>query len=336
MIKREKYIDSLKYFSVFLVELIHFFSFFDHPLTEFWRDFPYNLFLFGLGGKLGVSIFAVITGYFAYRSGQKRDPLDYIGKRYIYFAITDFFISSIYYFVNINSVRIENNFFLVIGQSLILGDLVAGEFWFARAFFLGSILCFFLGKYRVKFPYLIMIALILVSLDMKYTATYIANCVLGCVVDELFDKDYKILDNTLFQVVLFILVYILVKRDSSNLSYFVWGICGVMLMILAKYNKMFNKLCNTTVLSYFGQKTMAILMIHIPCLYLIDYVLGTKENDTGLFFTGIIWLVVVNMLAIPLNRVLDFAVKQAYKFYGYLYTKLTGLFKNKIIGDDND
>lgn len=328
VVGRERYIDSLKYFSILLVMLIHFFSFFDHPLPEFWSNYPYNLFLFGLGGKLGVSIFAVITGYFACRSGKKRDPFDYIIKRYIYFVIADFFISSIYYFTNIHGVRTENNFFLVIGQSLMLGELVAGEFWFARAFFMGSILCLFLGKFNVRIPILIVIVLALVSLDMEYTATYVANCVLGCIVNELFEKDYKILSNKAFQLVLFVLVYVLVKRNNSNISYFIWGLCGLFLMILAKYNTIFNRLCDSSVLSYFGRKTMTILMIHIPCLYLVDSILKAKENNVSLLLVGIIWFVIVHAMAIPLDFLLNQIVKLVYTIYGSVYTKITEMFSN--------
>ena len=293
----------MKYLSILLVIIYHFFTYIGHPLFGFWKQFPYNLFLYGLNGKLSVSFFAVMAGFFAYRLGKRKCFLNYSLRRYAYFVICGFAVNTIYYALNIFNIRTENNFNLVIGQSILLDKLIFPEFWFARAFVVGSILSFIVGKSKINALYLFPVIVILVMFDDPFFLTYVGNCLFGAILGRLLEMDLDLFRNKWFQLFEVLFIYIFIKRDSTNVTYFIQGIIAIAAVLLIKYNERLFYLFDKENLAYYGRKTMSILMVHQICLFYTD---SLFESRVSMF---IVWIVMVHLLAIPLDYVINYIVK---------------------------
>ncbi len=324
MKKRENCFDSLKYFCILLVMNAHFLLFFYRPIKDFWKDFPYNLFLYGLDGKLGVSIFAVITGYFAYLSGKKkRSFFRYLIRRYSYFLICALLINSILYFLNIRGVRSENSFGLVVGQSILLDRLIFETYWFVRPFLFGSLLAFLFGRYDVGIPIIVVLIPILVCFNDPFFLTYAADCLLGCVLSYLLDLKTDLYRNRWFQFVIVIGIYVFVKRDSSNLTYLIQGLIGVALILLIRNNDFLYHLSENRFTAFFGRMTMPLVLSHMLCLYLFEiYLYSLKEH---LFLVFLIWFALSHLTAIMFDAVINYIVKSVNSVIDGLLDRFDGL-----------
>ncbi|MBR4470671.1 MAG: acyltransferase family protein [Erysipelotrichaceae bacterium] len=310
MKKRENCFDTLKYICILLVMNSHFFLFFYRPLKDFWKEFPYKLFLYGLDGKLGVSIFAVITGYFSFISGKKKGSfIRYALKRYSFFLICSLIINTLLYIMNTEGVRTENSFGIVIGQSVLLDRLIFGTFWFIRPFFVGSLLCFLCGKYDINSLIIIVLMPLMVYINSPFFLTYIANCLLGCILYRLLDLNLDIYRNKWIQLLAAVAIYIFVKRDGYNLTYFIQGLIGVVLIMLIRNNEKMYQLSENKFTAYFGKKTMSLLMSHMLCVYLFNFYAPSLRNNPFLLF--LIWLILSHLLAIILDIVINYIVKLA-------------------------
>lgn len=176
-------LDLLKFFSISLVFLSHFFY--------FYKDTFYNVGLYAnimkiINGKFGVSVLAIISGYLSYKKGisKKESIIVYTLKRYVYFVICDFIICSIYYFVNYKGCREIMSFGFVIGESLKLSDNIFSTYWFAVPFFVGNIFAFMIGKYDISLYETIIICFVFIYLKQ----TFLATCILGTLINSINKK----------------------------------------------------------------------------------------------------------------------------------------------------
>lgn len=328
MKQREKMYDAIKYLAIFLVMIDHFLFDAGYSLKNYWHVYPYNLFLYGVGGKLGVGIFAVISGYFAYKAGRKQPFMLYVLKRYFYFVICGFIANCFYYALNYTDIRNSASFGLVIGQAVFLDCLIFTTFWFARSFFAGSIFAFILGKYKIRQPETIFLIIVLVYLADDYTAIYIADCLLGCALYNVLEKDYDLLKKQIVHLLIFIAIFFLMKRDSDDMAYFIWGICGFLLILLVKYNKIFHKIFDNRFMAFYGQRTMALLILHNPFTYYIGLVI-TGRTGFGLLLYFAAWFAAVHLVAIPLNLLINYIIKTVNNVLDQVYEKAGNILKRE-------
>jgi len=319
---RNKTFDSLKYYAIFLVIIGHFFNYCGVAAPDWVNVFPLSFLLREFSGRTGVLMFGVIMGYFAFRSGKKKEFIPYVLKRYLYFVLWGFVINSLYYLFNIDGIRTDSNFNLVIGQSVLLGKLIFPAYWFVLPFFEGSILSFIAGKLKLKAVWILAVALAILFLKQEY----IAVVVLGALLDEILEKHPPYFEKAGVQLLLGVGSLFLLFQEEQRFSYFLRGIGCLMIVVLFVYNSFLHKAGDLSITSYFGKITMAILALHMLCMNVIDGMLDSNHIILPYLLVMAIWFVIVHLLAIPL----DVLVGRAYAFLCGIFDSLYGSVKLKL------
>lgn len=281
---RIKKLDVLKFISILIICSSHF-------IYEKRIELPHVINI--INGKFGVSLLFVISGFLSYKSKEKNIS-SYLIRRYIYFLVCAFFINSVYYIFNINNSQEIMTYGYVIGQSLILGDDIFPTFWFAKDMLLANLICYIIGKYKIKYENII-ILLIFIFINKPF----ISICIMGTLVEDFVEKNRiinKYIRSILFLLTILITVCVLLLFNESNYMYVIYGILSLLLVSFSFINNSF--LFNNNVLSYFGKKTMAIMLIH-PLIIEISI-----KNDFSFF----IFIVLVLTVSILIDKLLNYVI----------------------------
>ena len=96
--KRENWIDSCRFFAIFVIMATHFLATFRPEALALWETMPSSLLLGGLTGKMSVAFFFVVLGYFASapRAFDTRAFAVYTLRRYGQFAFFVFAVTLCY------------------------------------------------------------------------------------------------------------------------------------------------------------------------------------------------------------------------------------------------
>ncbi len=78
---RNRWIDTLRFFSIFVVITTHFLSSFFPEYSKYWHQGISYWFLYGVSGKLAVIMFCVILGFLCARKSIERKRDGYLFKR---------------------------------------------------------------------------------------------------------------------------------------------------------------------------------------------------------------------------------------------------------------
>ena len=330
--KRNLSLDTLKYIAILLVITSHFIDRYNRDLFLYYKKFPYSLILHGLSGKMGVAIFGVISGMLAYKSGKKGRPfLRYAVKRYVFFAICCFVVDTIYYFMNVDGILYTSNFGLVIGQSILLGKLIYPTFWFIRPFFIGSLLSFAAGKLKLDFPWLLILSLILLCFEQPWLGVMLV----GCACQSILEKEYPIFKNRLVKILIAVFIFVMIKRDSSDITYYIEGICSMCLVILISNSSHLSKLTSWNVSAYLGKITMSLLIDHYVCMYIIDDLFGHETivaSPIRILLIFVLWFIVIHAIAIVLNYVIQKLVSFANRLIDAVFDLTDDKFASLITG----
>ena len=322
---RNKTFDSLKYYAIFLVIIGHFFNYRGVAAPDWVNVFPLSFLLREFSGRTGVLMFGVIMGYFAFRSGKKKEFIPYVLKRYLYFVLWGFVINGLYYLFNIDGIRTDSNFNLVIGQSVLLGKLIFPAYWFVLPFFEGSILSFIAGKLKLKAVWILAVALAILFLKQEY----IAVVVLGALLDEILEKHPPYFEKAGVQLLLCIVSLLLLFQRGHYFSLFFQGIGCAVIVVLFMYNKLLHKAGENGFTCYFGKLTMAILILHLVCMNVIDGMLDMYHIDLPYFLIMALWLVSVHLLSVPLDALIGKIYESLCGFFDSLYGSVTKKINRK-------
>ena len=312
--ERIRYIDTLKLLAIFVVFATHFINRFNDSYFELWHKAPTSWMLNGVTGKLGVAVFAVILGYFAYKS-REQNVAKYILKRYIYFVLCAFFINIIY--MAFGELGLFDDRFTVkevIFNSLTLGAGIFRTFWCIRPFFIASLISKLNGKAQAG-PLVIAVEMLII---FQLTGdVWVPICLMGNMAAVLMSSDrfMSLFKYIWVRCAVYLAVFFLVKRPESNTAYVIDGICAVLLILTLKESHHIRKVLNWEPLASQGKNTMAMYLIHVVIYRLAGMAAGLNENSPALMFVAIMiasWAIIV-ALSYPLTRLLDKATNLCMK-----------------------
>lgn len=214
---RNSSIELLRIIAMVMIVFHHFaihggfsFSSTDISINHFW----YNFIL--MGGKLGVDIFVLISGYFLVKDGRVEFNLKHIFKfigQVLFYSLIAFLIFAILGNVSFNLDIIKKTFF----------PIIYGKWWFASVYFILYLLHPFINKILVnlnKNEYKILIGILLVCFSIIPTVfgtTFQGNnliwfvclyCVAGYIKLHGFSEKISTKQYFLLAITLIILTYL--------------------------------------------------------------------------------------------------------------------------------
>lgn len=264
MKKRFDYMDGLKFFAALWIFAVHFISSDVPSLLGLWSGFL----LRGVSGKLAVAILAVILGYLAYDKGTKSDKLgEIILKRYVQFVVMGIIINIFGAANKGYNFTQPMTYISIVATSLTLGKQLASIFWCMQAFFFASVISYIAGKYKMsEFPIILLIGTFYLTGNVWVSVCLMGNLLCRFTNFEAFPKREKILSNPLTQIILFVIAFFAIKRSESDLTYFIDGICCMLILFIFAANKTLRKIFGCKVLAYLGKQSMGIFLLH-PFIY---------------------------------------------------------------------
>ena len=291
--KRDHFFDFIKAFAIFLVLNDHFVGYF---AEQYHQTVPF-LQLFGIFyGKFGVSLFAIISGYFAYLSGKKgTDAYAYVVKRYLFFFFSCLITNVLYYLFNVNDVRSASSVGMIVGETITLGDYFCPSFWFIRDFFLGCIISFKMGRADTKLADSLIIAFI----AYVYGFTFIASVITGTILYHILTKGNGFLTRSSIKIgLLIIFAYSAFYRiENTAIRYTSNAIRALAFILFIYKNRLISFLSDRRITAILGSKTLAILTAHF---LMIHCFLGL-DLSVPLFVKYILWFIASVIISVPID-----------------------------------
>lgn len=312
---RNRVYDSLKWYAAFLIFTTHFLSeYAPGALHGLWDELPSRIILYGVTGKFAAALFGVILGYFAYRSGRDRanqSIANYAAKRYIYFFVCGLFIDLVYTIYNgINDGFSAFSFVYALKEALFINSNIYETFWCMKDFLVASVLCFVMGRAKSD---LRANAIIVILLCISHP--WVGICMMGTMIDDLLEHS-QFLKKPCCQAVMFIAIFILIKRKESTTAYIIQGIVSLILILLANTNALVNKILNNKLTAAGGQFCMAIFLIHrIVYTILSGPLYSAFDSLNRNFATLLIWIIdtiVIMGLSYYVNKMLNYTSNKLF------------------------
>lgn len=311
---RIRYLDTLKLLAIFIVFVTHFINRFNDSYFSLWHEAPTSWVLNGVTGKMGVAVFAVILGYFAYKS-KEPSIARYTIKRYIYFLLCGLFINTVYAaFGNLGIFDDAFSAKAVIINSLTLGAGIFRTFWCIRPFFISSVLSRLNGKFKAG-P-----VIVLIEMAAAYKLSgdvWISICLMGDLVAMAManEKLMSIFRYVWVRWPVYAIVFFAIKRPESSLTYVIDGLSASLIILALSESRRIRKVLEWEPLAAQGKNTMAMYLVHVVVYRLVGMAAGLDESSPGAFFLLIMavsWALVVT-LSFPLTKLLDLLTKICMK-----------------------
>lgn len=319
MKERITYFDTIRWIAAMFIFTTHFIAAFERDIFILWDEvFPINLFMYGVTGKLAVTVLGVVLGYLAFQKGQKDagngNTIRYLLQRYLFFLAAGLVIHILYGAAQSCSlVNYGIEFGDIIENSVFMKNTIVAHWWSMFPFLLGSVLCYIQGKYHLGYRE------ILIEIAVFYLTgqVWISVCLMGSLVKCILDNErcVTVLQKKWIRILIFAILFVILKREESNLTYLIDGIgMSLFILVLCTWNvlqKFFgHKLWNTV-----NQNYMGVFLIH----ELVYVILGPRMINgllmipykLRLLIAYVICFVLISVLA----KIVDFIVRKVYKTF---------------------
>ncbi len=316
--------DTLKFLAILMIAGTHYINAFCPEVFALWGRLPYSLVLYGISGKLGVSLLGVIMCRFAGQPHEK-NALKYLIKRYLYFIVGGLVINILYFVFGLCSHKVV--LLDIIPVSLSLSAGIFPTFWCMRDFLAASFLAYLNGRYRIKARG-ILLQIVILSLIGQH---WIAICLLGSLVGALSDheKIKRILDYRLVRILLGVLVFVLIKRSESVETYYIDGLCMAGLLLLTESSSLLREiLAKPKMIALAGRYTMSLFLIHNFIYSMTERILSAITMTS--LFHGIRLIICVVLCAVG-TFVMQYIL---IAFQSLTERCLPRLFQENVSGDE--
>ena len=293
---RNNELDTVKFFAILVIYTSHFVDTFCPDKAYLWHTMPTSIILSGITGKLGVAIFGVLLGYFAYIANKRLTLLEYSINRYGYFVFVGLFINIIY------CTYFKMPFSNIMEVSLTVSNDIFPTYWCMRDFLFASIFCYYIGISNFKFNDRVIVILILFAIGQ----VWIPICMLGVLIPEL--KEHALLKNRMMSCIFFLVSFWIIKRPENSLTYILDGLFAVIMLCIIENNLYLRKVLSNNVTASLGRRTMAIFVIHPITYSIVGEYLFAHYNLS----VKVIWLlcfVIICILSYPVTYIFGFYSK---------------------------
>lgn len=324
--------DIYKVIAVALVYFGHFTSYYNCA----WLDTFTNTFgLYGFTGKLGVAIFCVSLGFFAFKDGKLSE---YIVRRYLYFFYAILFVNLLVVFSNhttMNSSVISG----CIMSAERLDDSIWPTAWCMIDLFLGSILCFLNKKAKAtSFSIFLQIIGLLI-----FQYTWIAICLMGALVRSLYDSKMYLKIPSALKYLIFVMCFLVIQSPETTFMYIVDGIAvTVSLYLLLDLCSIHNSEKNnvfTLVVSVLGKNCMGFYLIHMFMYEKIGALLFSfisQNKVLNQFIVLIVVFVLTGIFSVPVNKLLLKLAEITEKILITAVSVFREIFQKKNVKENTD
>jgi hypothetical protein len=201
---------------------------------------------------------------------------------------------------------------MVISDSLSLGDFYCVSFWFIRDFFLGSIICYKLGKIGSGLADLAIVAI----LFFLYNLTFVTSVIVGAILYHVLNSEKRFFSKTVIRIVLlFIMSYSLFYRfESSHFRYTSNTVRAFAFILLLNEFGIFRTLSKSRLVSLIGSRTLAILTSHL----IVDQYMEQMALNLPLLVLYLVFISVTVILSVPIDYIVRFLYRLAYKYLDML------------------
>ena len=300
-IKRVGWIDSCRFFAIFVIMFTHFLSSLRPDALRLWELPPGRYVLGGLTGKLSVAFFFVLLGYFASapRRFTARDFGRYCLHRYTQFSFFVFVTTLLYIAGSYGTTWVfhtpdeaafrvisdgfHDNLVYLLRDSFLYEDSYNATLWCMQQLFLASVLCRLLAylperlSAALRFGVAGLLILLLMLLDSAY-CVWIAVAVLGYLLRltlPLFDHR-PALKRPLPLTLLFLLAVACIKAPlpESPVLYSLQGVGSFLLLLVLFHTPFAQHLLSASPFPWLGGVSMGLFVVHTPLNSLLFSVLG--------------------------------------------------------------
>ncbi len=180
-------------------------------------------------------------------------------RRYFYFVVCGFAINLVF-------VIGKGNLSLkVVSESLLLGSGIFPTYWCIQSFFIGSVVSYFNSFYKIQDAFIILEIILFYSSGK----TWIAICLLGNLAALFYidDRFENILKRKSVKIFLLLLIFLLIKRSESELTYLIDGMCSLIFLLVVKKSDFLKRIFGIRIFASQGKNVMAIYLFH-TCFFI--------------------------------------------------------------------
>lgn len=317
--ERLKYLDSLKFIAIFIVFTMHFINKYGDTYRHLFHDMPTSIALYGISGKMGVAILAVIMGLLAYYT--KRDIGKAIVHRYLFFFISVIAIDLGYVVYNYMALDTRPDMLTFFRAGICLEDLYFPALWFIKDFFIGYVIIVLNSRSNVK----VWGVLLEIAVFIMFSEIWIAICLLGNVVALLLNDGFvlrALKTRRVIRLVLCIIAYGITKVPvETNLGYMAYGIATVLIILVINSSDLMNSLLSINWFAFLGRYSWGFFLVHaliyhIVGRYIFNMEMYTNQNGYVIrfilcFLTCLVCNIVVS---VPLTKTINWVSNKLEKF----------------------
>ena len=343
--KRAEWIDSCRFFAIFVIMVTHFLGKVSPAALELWEIPPSSWLLYGLTGKFSVAFFFVLLGYFASKPAtfSFSSISRYTVRRYLQFAfyifvtsivfvcgsycVTWVFHSSDEYVMRVLSDGLKYNLIYLMRDAFLFEDNYNATLWCMQQLFLASIICRLIGYIPKKVPAALRIlsVLFLISVLMFYNADFcvwICAALLGYflrIILEICEARHILQSRLqLFFSAFAALVFIKLKMPESVVQYWLQSLAAFMLIYVQFNLPAVQRLLSKAPFPQLGGISIGLFVVHTPVnslLYSSLYCLCLK------FMPKFPAVLIYFIVSLGTCIVCSWLLKMFYEFFLRLFAK---------------
>lgn len=336
MKERITYFDTYRFIAAMMIFLTHYIAAFSRTSFRYFHMLPYSIILEGVRGSLGVAMLCVILGYFAYKKGESSSEslIALSLKRYVYFVV----MAVVYYIIIscMGWLNIDGGFFhsaaVLAKEALLLTDTYNGLFWTLIPMLIGSMICYVLGRARIKTDGIIIMSAALLLLKDPW----VFNCVIGCFVAVWQDDSLvkKAMSRWYVQLLAVVLTYAAIRTDhESNRLYVLQGVFCIAVLVVTMNNKRLAKIMGAHVWTKFNRSYFSLYIFHSVLYHNLGskllYMDGAMPYKMRFILVFLLITLIVVVLSKPLDRVVGFITRHIYRVIEKAEKRCNDIFVNR-------
>ncbi len=294
--KREGWIDSCRFFAIFVIIATHFLADLLPEALLLWETMPGWLLLGGLTGKFSVAFFFVLLGYFASspRHFTAADYASYTLRRYLQFSFFVLVTETVYIFgcrvvsvlfhapdaavARVLSDGWHDNLIFLLRDSFLFEDTYNSPLWCLQQLFLASLLCRLTGYISETLSTAFRVAVILLTgavllLLSPVYCVWITVALLGVLLRyALSVMDSRFLKRPLVLIVLFAASVMCIKAplEEGLVLYLLEGIGAFFLLLVLFHASFVHPHLSRAPFPRLGFWSMGLFVVHTPLFSLLD------------------------------------------------------------------